>query len=322
MTTDTQLQRARELLANAYRKAGRVASAERVTSNNGFRCMPPDAPELEAILAALSEQQAVQLVDSLSLEIDPVEQMFTAARVARETDSMIPRAWVVGWAEQWEKERRTLIDAQDKPTVQHLDDAAVDRFAAAMKEKMAEARAKGRSGWDDPEQCSTENLSRMLVEHVAKGDPRDVANFCMMLWNRGDAIKPAEQGQRPVAWQIRLIALKKGAMEYDWRPISEAEFNTTGGKPTEGTHNRCEFRALYAAPQPAVAEDEEGDMFWLAEDSERCVHSLVELIDDADDGAEIEVQTAIGLPNFWIRVIQDDEGTRYERLAAKPEAKG
>lgn len=36
----------------------------------------------------------------------------------------------------------------------HTDDAAVDRFAAAMKAKLAKAREKGRGGWDDKAQCS------------------------------------------------------------------------------------------------------------------------------------------------------------------------
>ena len=73
------------------------------------------------------------------------------------------------------------------------DDIAVDRFAMAMKEKMAAARAKGRGGWEGPT-CNAQLLSDMLRDHVAKGDPRDVANFCMMLWNRGEAIQaPAPQ---------------------------------------------------------------------------------------------------------------------------------
>lgn len=73
---------------------------------------------------------------------------------------------------------------------QHPDDAAVDRFAAAMKEKLASAREKGRSGW---ETCPVEWLQGGLVRHVIKGDPRDVANFCMMLWNRGDRTKIEDQ---------------------------------------------------------------------------------------------------------------------------------
>jgi NTP pyrophosphatase (non-canonical NTP hydrolase) len=77
------------------------------------------------------------------------------------------------------------------PHADHPDDLAVDRFAVAMKKKLALARANGRSGWDDPTQCSAEDLSRMLREHVEKGDPRDVANFCMMLDQRSEVISSA-----------------------------------------------------------------------------------------------------------------------------------
>lgn len=72
----------------------------------------------------------------------------------------------------------------------HPDNLAVDRFAAAMKAKLAAARAKGRGGWDGPE-CNADILSSMLRDHVEKGDPRDVANFCMFLHQRGEAIQPA-----------------------------------------------------------------------------------------------------------------------------------
>lgn len=68
---------------------------------------------------------------------------------------------------------------------EHLDDIFVDHFAAAMKEKLAQARAKGRGGW---ETCSRNDLSLLLREHVEKGDPLDVANFCMFLWTLGHGI--------------------------------------------------------------------------------------------------------------------------------------
>lgn len=81
----------------------------------------------------------------------------------------------------------------------HPDDTAVDRFAEALKAKLAAARAKGRGGWDTPE-CTQQRLSDMLREHVDKGDPRDVANFCLFLWARGEAIAPpAEQPATPKA---------------------------------------------------------------------------------------------------------------------------
>ena len=80
--------------------------------------------------------------------------------------------------------------AQRKPV--HSDDEAVDRFSVAMKEKLAKSRAKGRGGWDDHAQCTVEFLSQLLVEHVAKGDPVDVANLAMMLHQRSSGIVQRE----------------------------------------------------------------------------------------------------------------------------------
>lgn len=81
---------------------------------------------------------------------------------------------------------------QEQPA-QHPDDQAVDRFAAAMKDKLSKAREKGRSGW---ETCPAEDLSQMLREHVEKGDPRDVANFAKMLWNLGAGIAATPQPEQ------------------------------------------------------------------------------------------------------------------------------
>jgi hypothetical protein len=71
-----------------------------------------------------------------------------------------------------------------------FDDAAIDAFAAAMKEKMDISRGKGRGGW---ETCSRTDLWQMLKEHVTKGDPIDVANLAMMLWNKTNFDKTSQQ---------------------------------------------------------------------------------------------------------------------------------
>lgn len=65
----------------------------------------------------------------------------------------------------------------------HSDDMAVDRFAAAMKDKLAKKREQGYAGWDS-EECQIESLAQMLVDHVNKGDPIDIANFSMMIHQR------------------------------------------------------------------------------------------------------------------------------------------
>lgn len=73
-------------------------------------------------------------------------------------------------------------------TTPHPDDLAVDRFAQALKDKLAIARAKGCGGWQYDEPGMQQRLSDMLCEHVRKGDPRDVAAFCLFLHQRGEAI--------------------------------------------------------------------------------------------------------------------------------------
>lgn len=70
----------------------------------------------------------------------------------------------------------------------HTDDLAVDRWAIAMKAKLAKKRTEGRGGWDDPEQCSVADLSYLLIQHCFKGDPLDVSNLAMMLQQRGERI--------------------------------------------------------------------------------------------------------------------------------------
>lgn len=68
----------------------------------------------------------------------------------------------------------------------HPDDAAIDRFAVAMKAKLKWEREEcGRSGWQD---MSAEALSRLLYEHLPKEDPVDVANLAMMLHQNGQRI--------------------------------------------------------------------------------------------------------------------------------------
>lgn len=79
-----------------------------------------------------------------------------------------------------------------KPSAEHPDNSAVDRFARAMKDKLAQKRAEGRGGWEDPDQCSIEFLQYLLSNHVEKGDPVDVGNLVMMIWNRGGSTTTAE----------------------------------------------------------------------------------------------------------------------------------
>lgn len=70
------------------------------------------------------------------------------------------------------------------------DEWTQEVFSKRMLRKLDASAAKGRTGW---QQCSHADLSRMLREHVEKGDPVDVANFCMFLDALGFGIAPAAQ---------------------------------------------------------------------------------------------------------------------------------
>ncbi|RMR09799.1 hypothetical protein [Pseudomonas syringae group genomosp. 3] len=70
---------------------------------------------------------------------------------------------------------------------QHPDNQAVDTFAAAMKTKLAAARAKGRHGWSES-WVQDKQLAELMVGHIPKGNAgnfEDIANFAMMLHQRG-----------------------------------------------------------------------------------------------------------------------------------------
>lgn len=58
------------------------------------------------------------------------------------------------------------------------DAMALEVFQKRIIAKMQRSAAMGRKGWQS---CTQAQLNKMLKEHIAKGDPVDVANFCMML---------------------------------------------------------------------------------------------------------------------------------------------
>lgn len=104
---------------------------------------------------------------------------------------------------------RAMLAAAPIPPAadQHPDDAAVDRFAAAMKEKLTLTRAKGRGGWDDPEQCSVDDLTSMLRNQANGGDPIDAGNFAMMIHQRGGLIAPPAYARADAIEAAKLQAV-------------------------------------------------------------------------------------------------------------------
>lgn len=149
---------------------------------------------------------------SASPLLDRIDQLSALLREAREStySAFVEAACrhdIDGCEHQ--ESLRARIDAAlaGKLPEQHPDDAAVDRFAIAMKAKLASAREKGRGGWDDPSACSVDFLAELLVGHVGKGNHgnfEDIANLAMMLHQRGSdpAVLAGKLPVVPEGWQL------------------------------------------------------------------------------------------------------------------------
>lgn len=74
----------------------------------------------------------------------------------------------------------------------------VVRFARALSKKLAAAETKyGYSdGWLSPDWM--DECRAKLMEHIAKGDPRDVAAYCAFLWHHGASTVTSQPSQAPV----------------------------------------------------------------------------------------------------------------------------
>ena len=101
------------------------------------------------------------------------------------------RAWVSNIChanpENYERLQATFphIEFEQPLTQADIDNEAVDKLAQAMKNKLAKKREQGYHGW---ETCKHGDLVQLLINHVDKGDPIDVANFCAFLFARGESL--------------------------------------------------------------------------------------------------------------------------------------
>lgn len=111
--------------------------------------------------------------------------------------------------------------AEQQPSP-HPDDAAVDRFAAAMKAKLTKKRQEGRGGWQS---MTAEQLSALLHEHVRKGDPVDVGNLAMMLHQNEQGIE-----QKPAPDVTQLMEALEQIERWDGFP-STGEVWEDSGEP-------------------------------------------------------------------------------------------
>ncbi|WP_313248888.1 hypothetical protein [Stenotrophomonas acidaminiphila] len=140
----------------------------------------------------------------------------------RITDHLCEHEYDIGGRDELLRHVREAIDASPKGGA-HPDDLAVDAFAAAMKAKLADARAKGRGGWNGDEPGMHQRLSDLLRAHVEKGDPRDVANFCMFLHQRGEGISAPAPIPRPMDTAPRDGTLVRLLVQFEEHLIEDTD---------------------------------------------------------------------------------------------------
>jgi hypothetical protein len=79
------------------------------------------------------------------------------------------------------------------------DEHALHRFTMEMRTKLAQKRRQGRGGWWDSSECTVHELARQMIAVIEKGDPVDVANYCMMLYTRNGGHQALK-----MAWMLHM----------------------------------------------------------------------------------------------------------------------
>ncbi|OSR76159.1 hypothetical protein BV326_00456 [Pseudomonas syringae pv. actinidiae] len=160
---------------------------------------------------------------------------------------------------------------------QHPDNQAVDEFAAAMKTKLAKARAKGRHGWSES-WVQDKQLAELLVGHIPKGSAgkfEDIANLAMMLHQRGadpmeltlafnkaklgpDLMARVEKALEGITRQVAIESadLHSEPVAWDVRTINGSWCKTVRGLETARAAEQRGFTVepLYRHAQPAKAK--------------------------------------------------------------------
>lgn len=194
-----------DLLAIIHRDGGHYTNAHGVAKSveDAHLVWADLTRKLEA--ASLATHRQANCIHQCAAYIGPdtsatIEGLPKAVRHLAEKLTVMETRIALGdaaWSPLVDESAEAVEDGADR---QHWDDLAVDRFAYAMKAKLAKKRAEGLGGWDRKipvpgldgrgfyYECPNSLLSRLLRQHIEKGDPVDVGNFAMMIHQRGERI--------------------------------------------------------------------------------------------------------------------------------------
>lgn len=181
--------------------------------------------------------------------------LWDAQRRAGITDEQITQAMIEKlavnkqreWPEPKDGEPRLHIKEQPAPVVpvvpeglNHETTDLVLRFASALADKLYKAEQKYGRSTDWMKDDWYDDCLQSLLEHIEKGDPKDVAAYCAFMWHHGWKTKvaqPAQEEQKSISDRQAIFALESaGAVT----PI---------GRAYKMELNACRAAMLEAAPQ-------------------------------------------------------------------------
>lgn len=114
------------------------------------------------------------------------------------------------------------------------------RFASALADKLYKSEQKYGRSTDWMKDDWYDDCLQSLLEHIEKGDPKDVAAYCAFMWHHGWETKvaqPSQEEQKSVSDRQAIFALESaGAVT----PI---------GRAYKMKLNACRAAMLAAAPQ-------------------------------------------------------------------------
>ncbi|MEB6528077.1 DUF551 domain-containing protein [Klebsiella quasipneumoniae] len=119
------------------------------------------------------------------------------------------------------------------------------RFASALADKLYKAEQKYGRSTDWMKDDWYDDCLQSLLEHIEKGDPKDVAAYCAFMWHHGWETKvaqPSQEEQKSVSDRQAIFALESaGAVT----PI---------GRAYKMKLNACRAAMLAATPQSPGSE--------------------------------------------------------------------
>lgn len=198
---------------------------------------PAKTQAIEAIDATLDKLRAggLSIDGDNAYKRDLLDSVIGAMAFGRQNTNPPPAGhwgqqfWDIGRAEGEQQGTRLAMPAGLHPDTQDL----VTRFATALAVKLHAAELKhGYSdGWKEPHWM--DECRQKLLEHLAKGDPRDVAAYCAFLWHhcQSTSARAALSATAPCdhQWtddgQFLLVCTSCGAQEdHDphWRGMATA----------------------------------------------------------------------------------------------------